>query len=192
MVRDAREAWPIDPDSGKPLPPRAQPGYYPGFRTLSQKSFWDQATRKTVLARVENIPAIRFFSAEEARLMEAVCDRILPQDDRDAEHKIPVVNSIDERLHEGRIEGYRFASMPPDGEAYRLGLQGIDAVAKHMFGDSFVDLGPHDQESVLKTLHDGQTSRRGGDLAADARAPILAFASAGCGGHVLRASLRVG
>ena len=30
--------------------PRAQPGYYPGFTTLAQQAFWDEATRAMVLA----------------------------------------------------------------------------------------------------------------------------------------------
>jgi gluconate 2-dehydrogenase gamma chain len=65
--------------------------------------------------------------------MTAVCDRILPQDDRDELHKIPIVNSIDERLYEDRLDGYRFDGMPTDQEAHRLGLQGIAEVAQHMF-----------------------------------------------------------
>jgi hypothetical protein len=147
---------PVNPKTGEPLPLRAQPGYYPGFRTLSQRDFWDQATRNVVLARVEQIPPIRFFSPEEAQLMTAVCNRILPQDDRDELHKIPIVNFIDERLREDRLDGYRFDRMPTDQEAHRLGLQGIAEVAQHLFRKPFVDLSPLDQESVLKTLHDGQ------------------------------------
>lgn len=147
---------PVNPNTREPLPPRAQPGYYPGFTTISQKAFWDQATRNVVLARIEKIPPIRFFSSEEAQLMTAVCNRILPQDDRDKLHKIPIVNFIDERLHEDRLDGYRFEGMPTDQEAHRLGLKGITEVAQHMFRRPFVELNPTDQESVLKTLHDGQ------------------------------------
>jgi len=156
MSRRKQEGLPVDTKTGKPLLPRKQPGYYPTFQTLSQKDFWDQATRNLVLARVERLPPIRFFSPEEAQLMAAVCDRILPQDDRDELHKIPVVNSIDERLYEDRIDGYRFDGMPSDQEAHRLGLQGIGQVAQHMFCKRFEDLSPLEQELVLKTLHDGQ------------------------------------
>ena len=78
MPARERDGRPVNPKTGERLPQRAQPGYYPGFSTLSQKDFWDEATRKLVLARVEKIPPIRFFSPEEAQLMTAVCDRILP------------------------------------------------------------------------------------------------------------------
>lgn len=148
------EPWlPVDPATGRSLPPLPQPGFYPGFQTLSQQAFWDEATRKVVLDRVQNVPPIRFFTAEELPLLEAVCARMLPQDDRDAAHRIPVANYIDERLYAGRIDGYRYDDMPPDGDAHRLGLQGIEAIAQHLYGESFVALEPRLQEEVLATIH---------------------------------------
>ena len=147
---------PVDPTTGRPLAARAQPGYYPGFHTLSQKDFWDEATRELVQDRVESVPPIRFFSAEEATLMEAVVNRLLPQDDRDADHRIPIVPRIDQRLYESVIPGYRYEDMPPEQEAMRLGLQGIEAIAAHLFGKSFTELGPTQQDEVLLTLHDGK------------------------------------
>ncbi len=156
MTVSRSDRWPLDPRTDQPIPPRAQPGYYPGYDVLSQKDFWDAATRRVVLDRVERVPPIRFFSADEARLLEAICDRVLPQDDRDADHRIPIVNAIDERLREGRGDGYRFEHMPSDGEAHRLGLQGIDAIARHLFDRPFLELEPLEQDNVLKTVHDGQ------------------------------------
>ena len=126
MPDSIEESRPVDPGTSEPLEPKSQPGYYPEFHTMSQMEFWDDATRKVIVARVERVPPIRFFSPEEARLMTAVCDRILPQDDRDDAHRIPIVNAIDERLYENRLDGYRYEDMPPDQEAHRLGLKGID------------------------------------------------------------------
>jgi len=150
------ERLPIDGRTGQPMQPVAQPGYYPGFHTLSQQSFWDEATRKVVRDRVENVPPIRFFTPEEARLMQAICDRILPQDDRDEEHKISVLNYIDDRLYHQRIDGYRFESMPPDHEAHRLGLQAIDEIARCIYSRPFVELNMRAQDHVLQTIHDGE------------------------------------
>lgn len=155
-----RERLPVHPFSGEPLPPRAQPGYYPGYSVLGQSAFWDEATRKVVLARVEHVPPIRFFSPEEAALMEAVLARVLPQDDRDEAHRIPLLPVIDERLHQDKGDGYRYEPMPPDREAYRLGLQGIDAMARHKHGKPFTALGPTEQDEILKTLHDGKPDAR--------------------------------
>lgn len=151
-----RQGAPVDAVSGRPLEPRAQPGYYPGFQTLAQQAYWDEATRRVVLDRVAHVPPIRFFDAEEVRLMQAICQRLLPQDDRDAEHTIPIVNYIDDRLYNGRIDGYRFEDMPDDGTAHRLGLQAIASIARHVFHRPFVELSLREQDYILQTIHDGE------------------------------------
>lgn len=147
---------PVDPRTEKPIGPMAQPGYYPRFSTLSQQKFWDAKTREVVLDRVENVPEIRFFSPEEARLLKAICDRVLPQDDRDEAHKIPIVPQIDKRLYENSHDGYRYEKMPPDREAFRLGLQAIEEMAQSRYGQGFLDIGPREQEGILRSLHHGK------------------------------------
>jgi hypothetical protein len=133
---------------------RPQPGYYPRFQTLSQQKFWDAATREVILKRVRETPAIRFFSLEEASLMEAICRHILPQDDRDEDRRIPLVPRIDERLHENIHDGYRFETMPPDREAYRLGLRAIEKASVALHGKTFQELDTLTQDELLRQLHD--------------------------------------
>ncbi len=70
-------------------------GTIPGYRSLDQQKFWDDKTREVVLARVENIPPIRFFTPNEAALMTVICEHIIPQSDRDDAHRIPMVPRID-------------------------------------------------------------------------------------------------
>jgi hypothetical protein len=147
---------PVDPRTGARLPPREQPGYYPGFSTLAQQNFWDEATRRKVLDRVHKIPPIRFFLEDEARLMTVLCDHLLPQDDRLPNRRVPIVNRIDERLHKGQIPGYRFAKMPPDGMAYRRGFEALNLMAKHNHGREFLELPWVDQHRLLKSIHDSE------------------------------------
>jgi gluconate 2-dehydrogenase subunit 3-like protein len=147
---------PIDPATTRPLPPTAQPGYYPGYSTLSQQAFWDAATREVVRHRVEETPAIRFFTDEEAKFMGIVCDHLLPQDDRDLAHRIPILPFIDERLFLRKTPGYRFESMPSDGEAYRLGMQAIERMARTHFGREFLALTWHQQDELLQSIHDAE------------------------------------
>jgi hypothetical protein len=147
--------FPIEAHTGRAIPPRAQPGYYPGHDVLAQRAFWDEATRKVVMQRVEDPPPIRFFAdIGRVDLARAVFDRILPQDDRDATHRIPIVNFVDQKLYNRQMPGYRFADMPDDQEAYKLGFQGIEAIAEHLYGTSFVALEPLGQDRILTTLHD--------------------------------------
>lgn len=147
---------PVDPRTRKPIGPLAQPGYYPGYSTLGQQKFWDAHTREVVLDRVQNTPQIRFFTPEEARVMEAVCDHILPQDDRDEAHKIPIVPRIDKRLYEDKHDGYQYEKMPPDREAFRLGIRAIEEIAHHLHGRGFLEIEPLEQDRILKSLHDGK------------------------------------
>ncbi len=130
-----------------------QPGYYPGFHTLSQRKFWDQATRTVIEDRVHNIPPIRFFGPEELITMTAVANRILPQDDRTEAFRIPIVNAIDERLFENKIDGYRFENMPDDREAYRLGLRAIEEISQDRHAKPFAELDPGLQDEIMQSLH---------------------------------------
>jgi hypothetical protein len=155
-MSDSKDNLLTDPATGKPLPPRKQPGYYPGYSTLSQKKFWDAATRSLIESRVGDVPPIRFFDASQLPIIIAVCDRIMPQDDRLPERRIPVVNYIDDRLHANRIHGYRFEGMPPDQEVYRLFLEALEQTAHKLHGASFVSLDGLKQDGILQCIHDGE------------------------------------
>ena len=148
-----KHEWLRDPVTDKTLAPREQPGYYLGFRTLDQQKYWDAATRKVVLERVTRMIPMRFFTPDEARTMEAVVDRIIPQEDRTAEQRIPILPSIDERLFTGRIEGYRYSDMPQDQEAYRLGARAFEQMAQTLHGRAFHELKTIEQEQILQSVH---------------------------------------
>jgi hypothetical protein len=149
----AHESKPLNPATGAPLLKREQPGYYAGFSTLKQKRYWDAVTREVVEKRVSKEKPIRFFTPDEARTMYAVVDRILPQDDRTDERRIPILPSIDERLYEDRIEGYRFEDMPADQEAYRIAARAFKEMAQALHGSAFHELDTREQEKILKSIH---------------------------------------
>jgi hypothetical protein len=146
----------VDPRTGRPLPPRPKPGYYPEFSTTDQRDFWDAATREVVIGRLESIPAIRFFTDAERQTAEAVFDRILPQDDRPAERRIPIVPVVDERLYMRRGGGYRFEGTPDDPEAMRLALRAIDATAVELHHLRFHEVSVLQQEAILVALRDDE------------------------------------
>jgi hypothetical protein len=133
-----------------------QPGYYAGFSTMAQKKNWEEATRKVVTERVEKTPSICFFSPNEAELLGAVIARVIPQDDRAEERTIPILPVLDERLYKNSLNGFRYEDMPPDQEAYRLGLKAIEEMAQERFEQAFTALTIHQQELILKSLHDGE------------------------------------
>lgn len=150
-----REKWVLDARSGEPMPPIADPGYYPGYHTMSQRAYWDAATRELIERRVNDVPPIRFFTPEQFITMTAICDRVIPQDDRLPDRRVQVVNYIDERLFENKIDGYRYEDMPSDQEAHLLGLQAFDESARKLHNQPFAELDALKQELVLKSVHDG-------------------------------------
>ncbi len=70
------------------------------------------------------------FTEPEARDPRVFCDVVLAQD---AEPRVPVLAMVDERLHERRFDGYRYADMPEDDETWRRVGRGLDEAAGGAF-----------------------------------------------------------
>jgi gluconate 2-dehydrogenase gamma chain len=111
------------------------------------------ATRAALTQRLTETGAAyapQFLAPETYRLLEAVAARLLPQPDREV--PIPLAPYIDQRLAEGRADGWRYDALPPDREAYRLGLGGVQEIAQHLFQAGFEELTPSQQDEVLAAL----------------------------------------
>lgn len=137
------------------------PTRYPNYNVLDKWSSpdWDDQTREVVRQRVEEIPQIRFFSDEEAHTLAAVAERIVPQPDRSEIEKVPIAPWIDQKLFEDKRDGYRYEEMPPQREAWRLGLAGINQTAQVLFDQkSFVNLDRLSQDVVLQHVARGSAS----------------------------------
>ncbi|MDQ3632270.1 MAG: gluconate 2-dehydrogenase subunit 3 family protein [Actinomycetota bacterium] len=108
-------------------------GRYPDFDVLDQADHWDDVTRKVVLARLDP-PPLRFFDDTQAHTLAAFCDTVLAQD---SEPRVPVLAFVDAKLHEGRLDGYRYADMPDDRETWRLVARGLDEAAREAGARSY-------------------------------------------------------
>jgi gluconate 2-dehydrogenase subunit 3-like protein len=133
---------------------------YPNYNVLDKWSSpdWDDQTREVVRQRLEEIPRIRFLTDDEARALSAIADRIVPQTERNETEKVPIVPWIDEKLYEDKRDGYRYEEMPPQREAWRLGLKGINETAQALFAGKFIDLDPLSQDVVLTHVGRGNPS----------------------------------
>jgi hypothetical protein len=125
---------------------------YPGWDVLSQRGSWDEATRKVVLDRVQNVPPYTFFDDRERRTLEALAEQVAPQAHRPAERRLPIGPWIDQLCADGGETGTRFADMPPLPEAWRLGLAGLDQAADASFGAPFAALDGERQREVLRAV----------------------------------------
>ena len=121
---------------------------------LIQTDWVTEPTRRAISAklapRVMGSPV--FLDHRSFAVLRAAVSRLVPQP---AGRQAPLAEIIDANLAAGRRDGWRFEALPPDGEAYRLGLQGVDETARCLFACGFVELGPFDRDAVLGSIADG-------------------------------------
>jgi gluconate 2-dehydrogenase gamma chain len=117
-----------------------------------------EATRTALTKRLDDTASAAtyeplFFAPETYQLLVAVAARIFPQPDRTV--PIPLATAVDRRLAEGLADGWRYDALPPDREAYRLGLGGIQQIAQALFQADFEQLSAEQQDAVIQALASG-------------------------------------
>jgi hypothetical protein len=128
-------------------------GRYPDFDVLETAGTWDDATKKVVLARLDPPGPLRFFTAAEEPCLRAFCDTVLAQD---AEPRVPVAESIDDKLAAGQLDGYQYADMPDDRDTWRLVLAALDETAAGRYGKaSFADAGQPTRNAIVEQFSAG-------------------------------------
>ena len=115
---------------------------YPGYDVLAKRHTpsWNEQTRRVISTQRWRVGLNRVSSPTEEfanrrrRLPPASCRS------RHAPPPIPVAALVDDKLARGASDGYRSAGMPRDGDAWRLGLQALDAEAQRAYGGRFHEL----------------------------------------------------
>jgi hypothetical protein len=128
---------------------------YPGADILAQRGHWDNATRRVVLDRVHNVPPFRHFQSHQQATLEALCARVIPQNHRPAQLRVPLAPWIDQLCYDKREPGFRYEDMPRVDLAWDWGLAGLDQTAQATFGKGFAELGPAAQDEVLESIRGG-------------------------------------
>ena len=130
---------------------------YPEYDALANATSvdWDEQTWHAVQARLNEDGEPRFLTKEEAATLDAVADRIIPQPDRGRTEKVPIVPWIDAKLFQDRRDGYRYEGMPPQRQAWRLAIAGIEQGARELHGSAFTDLSSDLQDGVLRAIEGG-------------------------------------
>jgi hypothetical protein len=121
---------------------------FPGFEVLGQAPHWDQVTADLVLSRTRPPADCRFFTAAEQACAEALLDLLL---DRPG---VPVLAMIDARLAAGETDGWRYADMPEDGQAWRDTLAYLDGDAHERFITSFAEASAAEQTELVQAVQD--------------------------------------
>jgi hypothetical protein len=143
-------------DSFRGRTPGSRPSRFPGFDVLDEVDRWDAATAGVVLARLTPSPELSFFTGVEQATAEALCDHLLAQHD---EPRVPVAALIDVRLATGETDGWHYADMPEDGEAWRQTLAFLDDDATQRYGTVFGELTKDQQAAVVQAIQNLKTQR---------------------------------
>jgi len=148
---------------------------YPGYDVLAKRNSpsWNQQTRRVIDARLAlDATEHRFFSDTQWPTMLAVCARIVPQP-KSRNRPAPVAALVDQKLYKDDRDGYRDARLPHLQEAWRRGVQAIDAEAQaRHHGARFHQLNGQQQDDILRAVQEGKVqSPAWGDMS-----PQLFFA----------------
>lgn len=134
----------------------ASPTYPEGTaRRLLASDLVTPKTRAVLQARFDGPRGTSAQALDDGELaiLRAACGRLIPQDER--AEPIDLAGEIDRRLARGESKGWRYDAMPPERDAYRRGLRGVDESAHIMFGMPFTALSPGRQEEVLLAVQGG-------------------------------------
>ena len=138
--------------SGETERDRGPDGRFPGFDVLGQAPHWDEVTAGVVAARIGPPPALEFFTAAEAPCARALLHLLTGQDEQGGEPAVPVSEMVDARLAAGETDGWRYADMPEDAQAWRDTLSYLDADAGHRCGTSFAGAPAADQAALVQAV----------------------------------------
>ncbi|GAB6855768.1 gluconate 2-dehydrogenase subunit 3 family protein [Asaia astilbis] len=134
------------------------PAIEPDYLALLDSDRISGRTRQVMEERAQTSDADykpRHLSPTAYEVLIALATRVLPQSSVLPEATINLAARIDARLGTPG-DGWRFATLPPDREAYELALTGIDKQAQHRDGSAFKDLSPEQQDALIHVMADGE------------------------------------
>jgi hypothetical protein len=127
-------------------------GRFPGFDALGQARHWDPVTTDLVTARTGPPPRPQFFTEAEQASVAALLNQLTGQCDEPL--GVPVLELVDARLAAGETDGWHYADMPEDGQAWRDTLGYLDKDAHDRCGTSFAAAPRHDQAAIIQAVQD--------------------------------------
>ena len=126
-------------------------GRFPGFDVAGQAQHWDPVTGGVVLSRLRIPQDLGFFTPDEEATATALCDHLLGQAD-DAPGRIPVVVLIDARLAKGETDGWRYADLPEDAQAWRDTVCYLDEDAQAKYSSPFARCAAEGQRTLIQAV----------------------------------------
>jgi hypothetical protein len=130
-------------------------GRFPDYDVLESMNTWDDATRRVVEGRMDVSRRLTFFSSREQAAARRLCDLVMAQD---SEPRIPVMELIDSKMANGRLDGFHYADMPDDRVTWHRVLAGLDETAMFRHGVVLAECGDDDAHGIVAMFERGELS----------------------------------
>jgi hypothetical protein len=129
---------------------------FPGYDVMAKRHTpsWNEVTRRVIDQRLAISREPRFFSEDEWKTLNAIAARIVPQPTE--RPPVPLAAMVDDKMAHDRTDGYRHAQLPKMQEAWRRGLQALDADARAQNGARFHRLVAAEQDALLASMQRGE------------------------------------
>lgn len=123
---------------------------YPGWDVLAKwnSASYNEQTREVLRHRLAPPPR-RALSVGDYATLEALCNRVIPQDGNNPAEIAPW---IDAAIHENRPTGTRYEGMPDNPTAWRHGLAALDAEARARGETGFAAMPAIAQDALLRAI----------------------------------------
>ena len=114
------------------------------------------ATAQALRTRLRVVAGEGVFDPAGRAVLEAVCDRLVPQSDRAVPIELAAI--VEHRLATGFGDGWRYDMMPNDITAMRRGIAAIDDSARAEWGVGYVALGVAARDALLAAVQRGDAA----------------------------------
>ena len=129
-------------------------GRFPGFDVLGQAGHWDPVTADLITGRTAAPPEPRFFTTAEQAAATALLNQLTGQGDEPL--GVPIMEMVDARLAGGETDGWHYADLPEDGQAWRDTLGYLEKDAHARCGTSFAGAPERDQLAIIQAVQDAK------------------------------------
>ena len=132
---------------------------FPDYDVLAKRGTlsWNDRTRAVIDERLSLAERADVLNGAQRETLHAVAARIVPQPEGRAPVNLSAI--LLDRLTEGEsMDGYRHAALPPALDAWRRGLDAIEAEARARHGLSFARLGAARADELLRQVEAGRAA----------------------------------
>ncbi|MEO6821542.1 MAG: gluconate 2-dehydrogenase subunit 3 family protein [Candidatus Nanopelagicales bacterium] len=104
-----------------------------------------------MLSRLDPFGDLIFFTDAEQATALALTDQLL---DQQGDRLVPVVAMIDTRLGRSQTDGWHYADLPEDAQAWRASLAHLDSDARRRDGQCFAECDRGEQAAIISAIQE--------------------------------------